>query len=53
VLRQSCAGLIWSKQMYPYRYRVGWTGIRVNQLQHRGIDLAAIRVGGTLIPSTS
>jgi hypothetical protein len=35
VLRQSCAGLIWSKQMYPYRVAAGWMGIRVNHRRRR------------------
>ena len=28
ILRQSCAGLVWSKQMYPYNVAAGWTATR-------------------------
>jgi hypothetical protein len=44
VLRQSCAGLIWSKQMYPYRVARWLDGDPGQPSPPPGIDLAATRL---------
>ena len=52
VLRQSCAGLVWSKQMYPYRVNRWLDGDPGQPAPPAGHRPGGTPGGGTLIPST-
>ena len=52
ILRQACAGLVWSKQMYPYNVAAGSTATRASRRRRRRTGTAATAAGGTSTRST-